>query len=156
MDSVFSPVGSSSEFSCRKIWVGGRPLCFGYVATQFVFTDLWSDTVFLCLDANRACNIPGDTPAVFQGRKQRRGRIFEGGRIRGKRASCSLQHCVGDPASAGSDKGKAHCWENMNVVALRDSDLAAVVADRCKWRTRRDQRTSVSPTNQILCRCFGV
>ena len=66
-------------FSFRETWISGCPLRFEHATTQFVSTKLWSYAVFLCLGANRNRDVHRDPPAVFQGRKQRRGRIFEGG-----------------------------------------------------------------------------
>jgi len=132
------------------------PLRFQYALAQFVFAGLRSQALFLSLNAT-ANAISWRPAAVFSGEKAGTRKDFEGGRIRSKRASCGLHHCVGDPASAGSDQGQVPSLENMNVVALRDGNLAAVVVDGRKWRTRRDQaRPSVQRKILLRARDFIV
>src|SRR5579864_1948254 len=58
--------------SFRKIWISWCPLRLQHALPQFVFAGLRSQALFLSLNANRDSNIPGDPPAVFQGRKQGR------------------------------------------------------------------------------------
>src|SRR4029077_20458951 len=131
--------------SFGKIRVNGRPLRLLHSATQFVLTEFRGDAVSLCLDANGDRNIRGHPPDVWQRRKQGCRSVFERRRIGTERPGSCEHHRLGDAASAGCDNGEPHGGEDVDVVALRNRNLASLEANGGEWRTGGPQSASVGP-----------